>query len=667
MKKFKCIIIIIFLANLFACSDDKPSKSVSDLKKDTNNITKQIGSSKTSGGSMQQRSSKTFGDRIQKPSFFMPFIGKNGILTKVIVRGLHGGPSNIYEQPDIGSKKIDTVDPMKILFVFTNKSNNIKVNGFYHIGYSPQKEDLSGWICESDVIEWNQRETARFAPRLGRPSARLYRKWETIQSVLVTGHENEKPISEEPPESSPGQKFSWLMPVLDSKNIRVKNETHKVYRLAYLEMPRKAFKKDTKKSCNISLRNFKLDVVFVIDATSSMAPFFPKVKSAVERMGRSAIKLRERGGIRLGLWVYRDRIPNGQDDLGKVTEKVLSLEDGKDIKNFLNAIDTIKITDVSSGDHEEATLEGLYMALSGSNFSSKGLKSIILVGDASGHEGRHPKNPHDLTVEIIMDKAKEKNVRISTLVLQGETLKEFAKFIQQAKPLSSGTGPGMNGVYHAIQDIQNAGMEKFEDKIYNLLLQEAQLLDDLKKAVVDKGHIANLSHDDKAIVLVNLKASTNPLAQGFKKNFSTGWLNGSIDNKDTLKIHILLSISELETMIIYLKNVGRWTNRNPTSQQLDFAKLKALEATLGETIQKISDKEVISEFLKKKVGLPIQTSLLKRTKEELRNMTEQEKKWMLDAVRKKREILEEYSNNQSQWTLLGNGYLISFIPIDLLP
>jgi hypothetical protein len=260
-----------------------------------------------------------------------------------------------------------------------------------------------------------------------------------------------------------------------------------------------------------------------IDATNSMVPFFPRVKKAVSRLGKKTITLRERGAIRLGLWIYRDRIRVGQKDFGKVTENILSLDEGEDWVNFLNAIDKIKPSDMSSGDHEEAMLEGLYFALTTAKWSSNGLRVIILIGDSSGHEGRHPKNPHELTTEKIMDRARENRVRISALVLPGETIKEFAKLKQQAKALCLGTGPGMQGVYYVLSDLESTdGMSTFEDKVYEWLVTEAQRLDDLRNVVFGNKDVSSLSTHDQPIILVNLKALSNPLAQSFNTQFSTG-------------------------------------------------------------------------------------------------------------------------------------------------
>jgi hypothetical protein len=108
-------------------------------------------------------------------------------------------------------------------------------------------------------------------------------------------------------------------------------------------------------------------------------------------------------------------------------------------------------------------------------------------------------------------------------------------------------------------------------------------------------------------------------------------------------------------------------NEDPTSQQLNLAKTKALEAILGESISDLGKDVVISEFFKKRIGLPIQTALLKRTKEELRNMPEHEKEWLLDAVHKKIRVLQDYCDDQRNWILLGDDYLVSFIPLEQLP
>jgi hypothetical protein len=200
---------------------------------------------------------------------FRPLVTKDGILAKLIVRGTNNGsePSAIYESPCRLSRVVDHIQPMKLLFVLSERGNQGKIDGFYSVGNSPKEGDFAGWIHESEVVEWNHRETARFAPRFGRPSVSVYEKWETIQYILMGTPDSCAPISEEPPEVSPGEKFSWLLPIIDRKDLRINTELHTLYHLAYLEMPREAFRKTTENmsttSC-VCAQDFKLDVVFVV-------------------------------------------------------------------------------------------------------------------------------------------------------------------------------------------------------------------------------------------------------------------------------------------------------------------------------------------------------------------------------------------------------------------
>jgi len=612
---------------------------------------------------------------LPSPSFasYYPVKTDEGIYKKVIVKGLKGEKSKIYNKPDRRSNVDDRIEPMRFLFVLSYtgiffRKDSSKKNGFYCVGYSPKEGDFAGWIHESEVVEWNQRETARFTRWVGRPPANLYENWKAVKEIVVKGHTREKPVSKEPPQPEPGQKFDWMLPILETKSIQFDNTLHRIFKLAYLEMPQYAFEQQKtmlSTKPETSSKDFTLDVVFVIDATRSMLPYIKRTKNAVERMGRKILSMKERGAIRLGLWVYRDRMINTGISIGRVTEKILSLDGGEDYYKFLDAIDKISVSDFSSGDHEEAVLEGLFRAIVDSKFSKDGLKSIILIGNASGHNGKHEKNPLELSISKIIDKASDKRIRISTLVLPGVCPKDYARFKQQAKALSNGIGPKTKGIFKTVPDVDSLeGMQSFEKNVYDLLAHESVLLDDYISVHLNPDKISSVRPEFRPIILVNLKHRNN-MASGFEKNFSTGWIREKFDGKNIIRPQVLISENELDVYTLLLRYIGHWNNKQSAIQQLEFTQMRTLGAAIGEN--DLNSNQSISDVIEKKMGLPIKTRLLKLTKNEIMNMNDTKKRAFLKAIQLKIEILDKYKNDPEQWVRLSDDYAVTFVPIDELP
>lgn len=122
----------------------------------------------------------------------------------------------------------------------------------------------------------------------------------------------------------------------------------------------------------LGVRKMGLDVVFIFDATSSMAQFLRQVKIKIINLGMTFKTLVP--ATRIGLVAYRDR---GDDFVTKtypLTHKTHQLQ------QFLKGIDP-----VGGGDREEALDEGLRVAINEFNWDKNSKKIILVIGDAPPH------------------------------------------------------------------------------------------------------------------------------------------------------------------------------------------------------------------------------------------------------------------------------------------
>jgi Mg-chelatase subunit ChlD len=120
-------------------------------------------------------------------------------------------------------------------------------------------------------------------------------------------------------------------------------------------------------------RKMGLDVVFIIDATSSMAEFLRQVKIKIANLVMSFKTLVPT--TRIGLVAYRDR---GDDFVTKtypLTHKTQQLQ------QFLQGIEP-----VGGGDREEAMDEGVRVAVNELKWDKGSKKIILIIGDAPPHK-----------------------------------------------------------------------------------------------------------------------------------------------------------------------------------------------------------------------------------------------------------------------------------------
>jgi len=121
------------------------------------------------------------------------------------------------------------------------------------------------------------------------------------------------------------------------------------------------------------VREMGLDVVFIFDATSSMAEFLRQVKTKIASLVMTFKALVPTA--RIGLVAYRDQ----KDDF--VTKSFPLTHKTQQLQQFLQGIDP-----VGGGDREEAVTEGLRVAINKFNWGKHSKKIILVIGDAPPHK-----------------------------------------------------------------------------------------------------------------------------------------------------------------------------------------------------------------------------------------------------------------------------------------
>ena len=120
-------------------------------------------------------------------------------------------------------------------------------------------------------------------------------------------------------------------------------------------------------------RKMGLDVVFIFDATSSMAEFLRQVKIKISNLVMSFKTLVPT--TRIGIVAYRDQGEAFVTKTYPLTHKTQQLQ------QFLQGIDP-----VGGGDREEAMDEGVRVAVNELNWDKGSKKIILIIGDAPPHK-----------------------------------------------------------------------------------------------------------------------------------------------------------------------------------------------------------------------------------------------------------------------------------------
>jgi len=134
------------------------------------------------------------------------------------------------------------------------------------------------------------------------------------------------------------------------------------------------------------VRGTGMDLVFLVDTTSSMRPFLDAAKATVDQTVTQLAALVQ--DLRIGVIAYRD---HGQSE--EYCTRVLDLS--TDRYQIFNFVDELKAA--GGGDIPEAVAEGLRVASNDLTWRPNAHRVVVLVGDAPPHD--HTRNRLSKTVK----------------------------------------------------------------------------------------------------------------------------------------------------------------------------------------------------------------------------------------------------------------------------
>jgi hypothetical protein len=114
-----------------------------------------------------------------------------------------------------------------------------------------------------------------------------------------------------------------------------------------------------------------LDVVFLLDATGSMADELNILQTGLDGIAAELTSLPNATTLRYGLVVYRDRAKSESVQLFSLTSDWIMFK-----------ASWMAVTAVGGGDYPENLSGGLYQAVTGMNWNPEAGQLLILLGDA---------------------------------------------------------------------------------------------------------------------------------------------------------------------------------------------------------------------------------------------------------------------------------------------
>jgi hypothetical protein len=334
---------------------------------------------------------KTEGD-IQKGTVSIP--RKAVILTSIDEARNIGGvlktQKRYYSNPS-RAKKYEEGFPKSFqpLFVFKETGTSVLLGGSDVLDGSAEtnKSKIYGWINVADKTDWDTRVALENAQSLEADqeySSSQLNGYITLNEIKTCVEDNLCDSKKSIAQFSVGPTRNNVMrrPVISNIDENIKkvisvakdNKDNKVYESLLTEA--------RKLQSNVN-------IVFVLDATSSMRPYYKSIANSLEKVIDNNQKI-IKSNLKLGVVVYRD-YADGKSayDLQPLTT------DFKKVKKVINST-TCKSLD---SDLPEAQYNGLINGINEIGFNANESNIIVLIGDC----GNHLEDKNGYTINNIID------------------------------------------------------------------------------------------------------------------------------------------------------------------------------------------------------------------------------------------------------------------------
>ena len=694
-----------------------------------------IGLSSVSGVTRGEEISNT--GKIVKKRIPVKIEGKKLLPLRVLARPF----SNIYTNKSLKSPIVQSdVPALQPYYVYTRPSaEDIELEaGWYEIGSNSQGKVI-GWMQSKDVFEWKQTMCLVYTHPEGRKPVMMFDSKSTIKDIIKTEDEARvervsklyKTIydgniskdfvvnSIEPKRAVDIKKEFYLLPILDFEAINFGSREARILKLTAVTNAKAGARdeSDIRKSKTYlddaiapstviskeKLKDLNVDIIWVFDTTVSMSPF---IKDTLDVVKESSMKLTANVSnnikLKFGAWGYRDSV----DDMPKIgyTTKNYTPE-LVDINKFTDVLSNIKVTKVDSVDFPEDMFSGIAHAMDKTAWSSKGVKFIILVGDAPSHQAGHKWNVSGFDEERLRALADDSGVYIASIHLKNPKAKKFDALAEtQYRTLA--TNPGSKKGDSAFLEVSTTDKEAFKKNVDDLTTAFIANVKKLREAT-QKTSVGNKHETGEELAFDNTVNTDDILAEDDKTSDLNAtnianrmfraamvqWIGSQTEAKapndivawaidkdlidsdiSSMEVRILINKRQLDSLATVIQSIIKAGFTGQISGEDFFSSLQAATASIARDpnmvrqAKRMADTGLVPEFLE---GLPYQSQLMAMTNELWSSWGADEQNEFIEALGTKVEAYKKIHDTSDGWIALNKGVdedqKVYPLSLDLLP
>lgn len=621
--------------------------------------------------------------------------------------------SNIYEKADENAKPVvENVPTFSIFYAYATPKEN---PGWYEVG-TDNRGTVKGWMKEKDVIEWKQYLTMAFTNPAGRDQALFFRDKESVQKLVGDAGRAEKVqsirqtidetvkdpqkdlpqdflvVAREPSDFASIHLRPYLIPVLQFEEVDLEGKEARVLEVATTVKGSARPKEEDKKRVTDDdfkegrpsdeyIKDWKADVVFVIDATASMGPYIEGTRQVVRDSAKKIAESGIGGKISYGMVAYRDNaglIPGIQ-----YTSRIFcDLEEGTDINRFNQKVAELDEAKVGSMGFDEDVWAGFQMALGDAAMKARPDASLFLIhiGDAAAHEPPDPMGTTGLNAQMIRQTANSREpcsaVIASLHLLSPEAKKSgnTSKAAVQFKAVDNKNPKSERELYFPVENADPELFKKEADEVVTTFIAalkesgqgRVSTPTDPQKPGTGAAGGTTVSPPDisgelkGAILAAQIEWLGRKKTEKGEVRVPTDIQAWVVDRdleaptKNPMAVRLLITKNNIDQLKKSLNTVLEAGTKAQISGGDFFKSLQESGANIvrGEKNLRLGKAGLLPEFID---GLPYKSEVLTMSDEDWSSMSADSQAAFLDKVQAKIKLYENYYNDQTLWIALNQG------------
>lgn len=322
--------------------------------------------------------------------------------------------------PQTGDK-IGTPKRFSILFVLKEQDGSVLLSLTDKLGGNDiqNKDKVLGWMPKANRTTWSSRACLEPLSNENNPHAKGENKWPGYKDISrLNSCIKDQYCSKDGRfiEFSVGKVHAFRMryPILDNEN-----NTSNIKQVVSIA---KDVSGDTVSGGMVEqmIENLKslsrqTNIIFAIDATSSMTPYYSSVARSLNKVINNN-KNEFLHKIKFGLVIYRDYADgNNAYDFEPLTT---------DYESFKNKLNNVRCMS-NDNDKPEAQYNGLTKGLKALNLNPKESNVVVLIGDC----GNHKVDPNGLTKKSVIDFFIKKNINLIAFQVASSS-RDFSTYVK---------------------------------------------------------------------------------------------------------------------------------------------------------------------------------------------------------------------------------------------